>query len=221
MENKMALMSVIVSVLFFNLSVLALPQDVFQKPSYKLYTRADWQAKPATDIVPLKAPVPYVVIHHTYIPAACHSFNECSTDMRGMQNYHIGLDFGDIGYNFCVGSEGGAYEGRGWDLRGIHAGRANNHSIGICLIGDWREELPPQPQLETTKALIADGVRLGKVSPDYKLIGHNQVMATACPGTALSEEISTWEHFTNAKPDFNLLKDVITATEGTEEVTTE
>ncbi|CAH0595324.1 unnamed protein product [Chrysodeixis includens] len=216
----MASFKVIVSVLFLNLSVLALPQSVFRNPSYKLYTRADWDAQPATDVHLLEAPAPYVVIHHTYIPGACHTFAVCSANMRSMQTYHIGIDFGDIGYNFCVGSEGGAYEGRSWDIMGIHAGKANNHSIGICLIGDWREELPPVLQLETTKALIADGVRLGKISPDYKLIGHNQVMATACPGNALAEEISTWEHYSGGRPIFNHKTDV-TTTEETEKTTTD
>lgn len=37
-----------------------------------------------------------------------------------------------------MGSEGGVYEGRGWQTLGIHAGPANKFSVGICLIGDWR-----------------------------------------------------------------------------------
>ncbi|CAH2093886.1 unnamed protein product [Euphydryas editha] len=74
-----------------------------------------------------------------------------------------------IVFSFCVGSEGGVYEGRGCNKLGIHAGTANAYSIGICLIGDWRVEQPPETMLKATQALIDTGVRNGALSPDYKL----------------------------------------------------
>ncbi|KAH9631157.1 hypothetical protein HF086_006735 [Spodoptera exigua] len=52
--------------------------------------------------------------------------------------------------------------------------------------------------MESLKKLIATGVELGYISPDYKLIGHRQVSATECPGQALFNEITTWKHFTPA-----------------------
>ncbi|XP_063833118.1 peptidoglycan-recognition protein LB-like [Ostrinia nubilalis] len=162
---------------------------------FKLYKRQEWGAEPATKIVPLNTPVPYVVIHHTYIPAACNTTEDCMAGMRSMQRYHNSQDWGDIGYNFCIGSEAGVYEGRGWQTKGIHAGRANGVSVGICLIGDWRTELPPQDQLEAAKELIKAGIKEGYISPDYKLVGHRQVMNTECPGGALYQHISTWDHF--------------------------
>nr|XP_013189609.1 unnamed protein product [Amyelois transitella] len=182
--------------------------DGFTHPKHRFpfYTKADWGALPATDVYPLKTPVPYVVIHHTYIPGACNSTEQCKQSMRSMQNYHQSLDWGDIGYNFAVGGDGGAYEGRGWDTLGIHTGKANNYSIGICLIGDFRTELPPPQQLMTTRALIREGVSRGKISPDYKLVGHNQVMQTECPGGALYTHIQKWKHYV---PEFVLPKKII------------
>ncbi|KPJ11532.1 Peptidoglycan-recognition protein LB [Papilio machaon] len=215
----------------------------FDDLKYKYYSREEWGATPAADRRPIATPVQYVVIHHTYLPAACnttqqcfsamksmqdyhnsmgwgdigyqrcteralyliYSFSnlpaacnttqECFSAMKSMQDYHNSMEWGDIGYHFCVGSNGGVYEGRGWNVVGIHAGRANNHSYGICLIGDWRVATPPKTMLESTKRLISIGVENGSISPNYKLIGHNQVMATECPGTALFNIISTWNHF--------------------------
>ena len=66
--------------------------------SYTLYTREDWGAAPPTDVEPIKTPVPYVIIHHTYIPGACNTTAQCKATMKSMQNYHISLDWGDIGY---------------------------------------------------------------------------------------------------------------------------
>ncbi|XP_072934738.1 peptidoglycan recognition protein 3-like [Epargyreus clarus] len=163
--------------------------------NFPFYTREDWGARPSTDLRPISVPVPYVVIHHTYIPGACNTTAECMLSMRSMQAFHQSMDWGDIGYHFCLGSDGSVYEGRGWRNIGIHAGRVNSISIGICLIGDWRAVTPPAAMLASTQELIAAGVKQGILSPTYKLIGHNQVMATECPGTALFNEISTWDHF--------------------------
>lgn len=58
------------------------------------------------------------------------------------------------------------------------------------------EELPPQEQLDLVKQLIDYGVNLGKISDDYKLVGHRQVRnGTECPGDRLFEEIKTWKHY--------------------------
>nr|UEN71115.1 peptidoglycan recognition protein-S3 [Glyphodes pyloalis] len=173
------------------------PDRLFKDAQYpfKFYKRQEWGAEPSTDHTPLITPVPYVVIHHTYIPGACNTTEQCKTSMRSMQRYHNSLEWGDIGYHFCVGGEGGVYEGRGWKTKGIHAGNANGISVGICLIGDWRTDLPPAIQLEATAALIEAGVKKGYISPDYKLVGHKQIMNTECPGGALFQHISTWDHF--------------------------
>ncbi|XP_050668450.1 peptidoglycan-recognition protein LB-like [Leptidea sinapis] len=163
----------------------------------KFFSREDWNATPASHMTPLSTPVAYVVVHHTYLPPACNSHEECVTAMRGMQNYHNSLGWGDIGYNFCIGSDGGVYEGRGWENKGIHAGPANGVSVGICLIGDWRVSSPPEEMIAATLALIEIGVARGSIKADYKVIGHSQAMKTECPGAALSNIISKWEHFSN------------------------
>lgn len=43
--------------------------------------------------------------------------------------------------------------------------------------------------------LIAEGVKLGKISKDYKLHGHSQLLATESPGRALYKIIKTWDHW--------------------------
>lgn len=60
-------------------------------------------------------------------------------------------------------------------------------------------EEPPTKMLYAIKALIEDGVRSGIISTDYKLKGHNQIMATECPGTALLNVISKWDHFSEGQ----------------------
>jgi len=113
-----------------------------------------------------------------------------------MQMYHIeSFGWADIGYNFIVGGDGGVYEGRGWDKIGAHAKGYNNVSIGVNMIGTFIDLMPTKNQMKSVKILFEEGVRLGKVAPDYKLIGHRQVSSTESPGLRFFKELQTWPHW--------------------------
>ncbi|KAL4711796.1 hypothetical protein ACJJTC_005965 [Scirpophaga incertulas] len=171
-------------------------ENEIQSYDFPFVDRAGWNARTPSKKNPLTTPVPYVVIHHSYTPPACRTGCECKEAMRQMQNFHMDdRGWWDIGYNFGVGSDGVAYEGRGWTTLGAHALHFNSVSIGICLIGDWRYEVPPADQIKTAQALIASGVEQGFIQSDYKLVGHRQVRDTECPGDALFNEIKKWKHY--------------------------
>ncbi|CAH0713731.1 unnamed protein product, partial [Brenthis ino] len=166
--------------------------------NYPFVSRSQWHARIPKAKDPLPSPVPYVVIHHSHSPPACYDAPHCKRAMRSMQNFHMDdRGWNDIGYHFAVGGDGVAYEGRGWGVLGAHSLHFNNVSIGICLIGDWTNSVPPLQQLKTAQALIASGVELGFVKPEYKLVGHRQVRDTECPGDALYKEIQSWPHYTS------------------------
>ena len=88
------------------------------------------------------------------------------------------------------------YEGRGWDGQSATAPKYNSAAIGITFIGTFAQKIPPSKQIAAGKALIAEGVRLGKISKDYKLLAHSQVSKTDSPGIAFFEEIKKWDHWT-------------------------
>jgi peptidoglycan recognition protein LC len=113
-----------------------------------------------------------------------------------MQMYHIeSFGWDDIGYNFIVGGDGGVYEGRGWDKMGSHAKGYNNNSIGINMIGTFTTVLPTEQQMRSLRILMEEGVRLGKVDPNYRLIGHRQVSNTESPGSKFFNVLQTWPHW--------------------------
>lgn len=65
-----------------------------------LISRSEWDALPPTEPhTIIKGAVPYVVIHHSYIPKACCLRSECIGAMISMQDFHQ-KDRGwiDIGY---------------------------------------------------------------------------------------------------------------------------
>lgn len=116
-----------------------------------------------------------------------------------MQTFHIeGKQWLDIGYNFVVGGDGGAYEGRGWDAVGAHTYGYNIKGIGICFIGTFTALLPPPEQMRAAKLLIEEGVKLGKISTEYKLLAHRQVSATESPGAAFFKELQKWPHWVSS-----------------------
>lgn len=157
-----------------------------------IITRAAWGARAASTAVLPRRPAPWVIIHHT-AGAACTTQAACSQQMRNIQSFHMDSNgWADIGYNLCVGGDGNAYIGRGWDRQGAHAPNFNNQSVGICFIGTFTSALPPAAALTAGRNLVTCGVSLGHISATYGLAGHRQVTATACPGQALFNNIQTW-----------------------------
>lgn len=65
-----------------------------------IVNRTDWGAYPAKYINTIEVvPVPFVIIHHSYIPSACYTPDTCARAMRGMQNFHQNeRGWADIGY---------------------------------------------------------------------------------------------------------------------------
>lgn len=195
-----------------------------------IVTRNEWGAREPKLVETFDGPIPFVIIHHSYIPEACYTPETCEAAMRKMQDMHqLQNGWNDIGYSFAVGGDGRIYRGRGFNVIGAHAPRYNNKSIGVCLIGDWRSncffvclmlaltmmlinfdfsslqlaDLPPDNMINATQKLIAYSIRNGYLTTNYKLLGHRQVRDTECPGQRLFEEISAWSHFSSkpAGPD--------------------
>lgn len=183
-----------------------------------------WGAKPYIGTpTNLALPLSFMFIHHTSMPSQpCLTFEQCSADMRSMQRFHQedrGWD--DIGYryvdvltrdifapsshrlrvsvlskSFVAGSDGNIYEGRGWYWQGAHTLGYNSVGYGVSFIGDYSSVLPSQHAMELVRDQLAScAVGGGRLIPTFTLMGHRQVVNTACPGDALYSEIKTWKHF--------------------------
>ncbi|XP_075155447.1 peptidoglycan-recognition protein SC2-like [Haematobia irritans] len=137
----------------------------------------------------------YVIIHHT-AGAYCSTKAACITQMKNIQNYHQNTQgWDDIGYNFLIGGDGLVYEGRGWNVVGVHASGYNSLSIGISFMGNYNNDKPNAAQITAAKELLAAAVSRGQIVSGYTMYGHRQVSATECPGTNLWNEIKTWSNW--------------------------
>ena len=79
---------------------------------------------------------------------------------------------------------------------GAHTKGYNTNTICFAFIGTFNTVKPPKRQLGAVQKMMAEGVKLKKLTADYALYGHRQFMSTESPGTALFEIIQKWDHWT-------------------------
>jgi len=89
-----------------------------------------------------------IIIHHSLSPRD----STCKADLY---NWHITeRGWEDIGYHYFINSDGVVYKCRDIKYQGAHARGRNHDSIGVCLAGDFRKEVPSYAQLDTLNELI-------------------------------------------------------------------
>lgn len=110
--------------------------------------------------------------------------------VRGIQRYHQGKGWSDIGYTRCVGQTGVVYEARGYGIAGAHT--ENHNSTGMALMFLIGEGESPSPAaLESAVWVLgtdgpANGYEPKRVRP------HHAVGQTACPGHDLTRFAASW-----------------------------
>ncbi len=159
----------------------------------------------------------HVVIHHGASP---NTYTDGQAIVRSYWNYHVNsLGWLDIGYNFLIDKYGNFYQGRhnpnllNNDVRGSHAGNANNGSIGVNFLGNADVTIATQPQLNKLYELLAWWFNRKSFSPtssagmqtqDYgwqtvpRITGHRDIGQTTCPGNDLHARLSSIRNATNA-----------------------
>ncbi|PWV57591.1 peptidoglycan recognition family protein [Nocardiopsis sp. L17-MgMaSL7] len=162
-----------------------------------------------------------LTVHHT----AMATTDDHSADVRAVYHLHaVQQEWGDVGYHLLIDPEGGIYEGRhsggglpifrGVPLPGLaesvtggHAFGFNHGNIGVCLLGDFTDELPTRAAqdslVDVLRVLSAlTGVdaaeRIEYVHPDTGVATEQEAVArhrdwlqTECPGNAFSEVFDT------------------------------
>lgn len=113
-----------------------------------------------------------IIIHHS---------DSKTGNASVIHGWHLGRGWSGIGYHFVILPEGTIQRGRPeWGI-GAHSGPGGNgDSIGICLIGKFEEYAPSEAQLKSLVWLIKE--YLYPAYGQIKVMGHKDVMPTACPG---------------------------------------
>lgn len=135
------------------------------------------------DLVP-REETDMIVIHHTG--------DEVDDDLSAEQIHQIHLDRGwsGIGYHFVIRKNGEMEIGRPLDCIGSHAYGENAHTVGIHVCGNFEIAEPTSEQIESLAVLLnylTDKFSLANTS--RFIVGHLNLMATACPGTNLYKQL--------------------------------
>ncbi len=112
------------------------------------------------------------IIHHSASP---------DVPASTIHGWHLGQKWSGIGYHFVIRAGGAIERGRPENTIGAHAGPAGNgDSIGVVLTGNFEYDKPTEAQLDSLVWLITQYLepKYGKL----QVMGHKDVMATACPG---------------------------------------
>uniref|UniRef100_A0A1I8P2L1 Peptidoglycan recognition protein family domain-containing protein n=1 Tax=Stomoxys calcitrans TaxID=35570 RepID=A0A1I8P2L1_STOCA len=164
----------------------------------RIVPRDGWLAQPPINPwVQLDPPVARVIVIDTKT-TNCETQAACTFTVRNTQTFNIESQRqDDIIYNFLIGGDGNVYEGRGWDNRGSTIKGYNDDSISLAYIGSFKTTKPSDKQLKVTKLLLEEGVRLDKLSPDYRIVGANKLdpASTAASADGLYESFQNWPHW--------------------------
>ncbi|XP_075230294.1 peptidoglycan-recognition protein LF-like [Lycorma delicatula] len=185
------------------------------KKSLHIVQRDQWNAEPPNDLeLFLEQPVPLVIIQHT-VTNPCDTLNYCNSLVLSMQNYHMHqrkYPFSDIAYNFLIGGNGYIYVGRSWEYTGTHTIGYNGCSIGIAMIGNFTSDsryTPTEEQFTALKYLIVAGVKLGRLSENYKLYASRILNGSKSPGEKVINVIKKWPHYSTDSVDKELCNQIL------------
>ena len=100
-------------------------------------------------------------------------------DIESIHTQHLKNGWAGIGYHFYIRKDGTVYEGRPIAYVGSHCKGNNSCSIGVCLEGDFRKEVPTFEQLKVVKE-VYEMVRK-TYRNIYKMVNHRDLFKTSCP----------------------------------------
>lgn len=127
-----------------------------------------------------------IVLHHTGNPT------DDDLSAEEINASHQAKGWTCIGYHYVVRKDGTVEQGRPHWTVGAHAYGENSHTIGIHICGNFEQAEPTAAQIESTAMLLAN------VCTDYGLpidrdhiVGHRELMGTACPGRNLFSQMDT------------------------------
>jgi len=115
-----------------------------------------------------------------------HSLTKTGTP-EAFANFHVGTNkWPGIAYTFVIQKDGTIYWCNDLEAISYHVGDSNRHALGICLIGDFRVQLPTPAQIYAVYRLLE---YLQGTLPNMKqILGHQEYPGYAwknCPAFSM------------------------------------
>lgn len=157
---------------------------------HQLLTRTEWNGAPPKLHMNITPPVELVIIKHTG-GGTCEDFQTCAGKVQTIQGISMSEGSSDIYCNFLIGGDGNIYVGRDWDARN----QQRDSTIDIVFMGNFDIVALDKRLVEAAKLLIMKGLKEKKLTPNYKIVCHNQTYSTRSPGVNVFKEVVKWPHY--------------------------
>lgn len=92
---------------------------------------------------------------------------------------HLENGWAGIGYHYYIRRDGSIFSGRPEDVMGAHAQDNNENTLGVCIEGNFENEIIGDEQYNSLMKVIE---YLSIKYPIQDIIGHRDVRNTLCPG---------------------------------------
>ncbi len=126
-----------------------------------------------------------ITIHHDAInSASVRTKADAARRLNAIRSGHLNAEWADIGYHYIVDPAGRVWEGRPANLQGAHVKVANEHNLGVMVMGNFNEQTPTPEALSALDAFVGQLMRRHGVGIN-RVYTHQELMATACPGQRL------------------------------------
>ena len=130
-----------------------------------------------------------IIVHHSAIGG-----NDDIT-AADIHRIHLQNGWSGIGYHMFIRKSGLIETGRPLEDIGAHTYQHNNSSIGVCLSGNFNDEMPTDMQIASASKLIGLLCQMYSLSPNGNTVfGHRDFNATACPGENLYADLYHLRH---------------------------
>ena len=114
-----------------------------------------------------------------------HSATGPNVTVQQIRDYHVKVrGWEEIGYHGAISQESGKWAfhpGRSLAMPGAHCPGKNKTHLGLCLIGNFMQSLPPAAQIQAAAEVLAEWC----VSFDFDpcdIYPHKAYRQTDCPG---------------------------------------
>ena len=160
----------------------------------RIYTRAEWSARPPDFAAQIINRPDHLVVHHTASDNVTDfSLNQAFKLSHWIQDLHqLTNGWGDTGNQLTISRGGYIMEGRNRTLEAIGQGKnvlgaqtANNnnsHTLGIENEGIYVSAQPPQWLWDSLVDTLAWLCGVYDLDPHQSIVGHRDYVATQCPG---------------------------------------
>jgi len=101
-----------------------------------------------------------------------------------IDRYHRSKGWKGVGYHFVIMPNGLIFVGRGLNEVGAHAAGQNERMVGVCLLGNFDDEVIEEPQWISMKYLLSFLLYRFDLKP-HNIFFHRQFANKTCPGRRL------------------------------------